>query len=222
MTKLTYEYGSPENNVTVRLARAKLPSRIGNHIEDKKGRAKYREGYAAAEAFGIEADWTEAGLRVFVPRSPIELTVLAEMLAYLNDPNREHVVDPDGMVEFFGRKYEHFGAGLIDARKNQDSDVIGDLIENNLSRGLTPPAPSDSGEHNWQNDPCVLSWKEQLAERPTKDLLSVVQGDPSAVDASHWNACLCLLHERAAEGSDGFRYLMDEDGEIWSTRGSRA
>jgi hypothetical protein len=53
MTKLAYDYDCPENNAKVRITRAKLPPRIGQHIEDKKRRALYREGYAVAKAFGF-------------------------------------------------------------------------------------------------------------------------------------------------------------------------
>jgi hypothetical protein len=110
MTKLAYDYGTPENAAAVRRTRAKLPPTVGSHIADKQGRAKYREGYAASQAFGIKAQ-----------------LAVAEMMEYVS--KRLPQVDPDGMVEFFGREFEHFGAGLVDASRDEDNDVIGDLIE---------------------------------------------------------------------------------------------
>jgi hypothetical protein len=57
--------------------------------------------------------------------SPVQLPVLAEMMEYL--ANHLQQIDPDGMVEFFGRKFEHFGAGVVDVK--EESDVVGDLNE---------------------------------------------------------------------------------------------
>jgi hypothetical protein len=54
MTKLAFNYDSPENNAKVRIARAKLSAHIGGHLEERKQRALYREGYAVALAFEAE------------------------------------------------------------------------------------------------------------------------------------------------------------------------
>jgi hypothetical protein len=54
MTKLTFDYDSPENNAKVLEAYTKLPPHIGKHIKDKRQRTLFREGYAAAQAFDLE------------------------------------------------------------------------------------------------------------------------------------------------------------------------
>jgi hypothetical protein len=54
MTKLVYDYDSPENNAKVRAARAKLSPHIGGHLEARsKQRILYREGYAVTKVFGF-------------------------------------------------------------------------------------------------------------------------------------------------------------------------
>jgi hypothetical protein len=54
MTKLTYDYDSPENNAKVLKARAQLAPEIGGHLEPRsRERILYREGYAVAKAFGF-------------------------------------------------------------------------------------------------------------------------------------------------------------------------
>jgi len=137
MTKLTFDYGTPENNAAVRIARAKLPSVIGKHIiDDKKGRAQYREGYAAAYAFNLRSYFALNGA-LFI-HSDVQLPVLAEMMNYIRTHTPQR--DPeDGMFEFFGERFKFFGGGLVDANQDKDSDVIGDMIEWNISRGYVPP-----------------------------------------------------------------------------------
>jgi hypothetical protein len=89
MTKLTFDYDTPENNAAVRLARAKLPPAIGNHLSDKKDRALFREGYAAAQAFGMEIGRTEEGM--------LKLTSPMQQLSILN----RSVAPDDPNVAFF-------------------------------------------------------------------------------------------------------------------------
>jgi hypothetical protein len=70
MTKLTYDYGSPENNAKVLAALASLPRTVGNHLEDKEQRAKFCEGFAVAKAFGLEARLKDDGRVSFVSAQP--------------------------------------------------------------------------------------------------------------------------------------------------------
>jgi hypothetical protein len=132
MTKLVYDYGTSKNAAAVRRTLKKLPPEVGSHIVSEQRRAKYREGYAAAKVLGIKAEFavSEAGGPTIFFHSPVPLPVLAEMMEY--PANHLRQIDPDGMVEFFGRDFEHFGAGLVDAQ--EESDVVGDLIEWNHRR----------------------------------------------------------------------------------------
>jgi hypothetical protein len=127
MTKLVYDYGTPKNAAAVRRTLKKLPPEVGSHIVSEQGRAKYREGYAAAKALGIKAEFAvkENGDPTIFFHSPVQLPVLAQMMEYIS--NNLSQVDLDGKVEFFGRKFEHFGAGVCDAQ--EESDVVGDLNE---------------------------------------------------------------------------------------------
>jgi hypothetical protein len=80
--------------------------------------------------------------------------------------------------------------------------------------------------------PSVVSWNEQLSDRPTEYLLRIVTGSPTEVDASHMYACQLLLEDRGvtlertvkgtrgdtaiiARGPDGIRFVVDEDGNIY-------
>jgi hypothetical protein len=47
--------------------------------------------------------------------------------------------------------------------------------------------------------PTVVSWKEELKDRPDDYLIRISYGKPSAVDASHRYACDLLLKERGHE-----------------------
>jgi hypothetical protein len=72
----------------------------------------------------------------------------------------------------------------------------------------------------WRQDPAVLGWKEQLKNRATTYLLSIVNGDPGAVEPSHWNACLCLLDDRARmmKRVDGVATYTDGVGNAWTEK----
>jgi hypothetical protein len=115
MTKLAFNYDSPENNAAVRIARAKLPSMIGNHLEDKKQRALYREGYAVAEAFGFQVlreqfDNDEARLSLRCPQPDTKPTVVDQFL----DSGR------------WDEKQQIFFSGLVDGAKQVSAEDWGE------------------------------------------------------------------------------------------------
>jgi hypothetical protein len=106
MTKLTYDYDSPENNAAVRIARAKLPAAIGNHLTDKKDRALYREGYALAQAFGFTfAFGIEDDIPYMSLETPVRLSVLQRPDEYWRNASPD---DP----------YRIFHAGVMDGARD--------------------------------------------------------------------------------------------------------
>jgi hypothetical protein len=117
MVKLTYDYDSPENNAAVRLARAKLPAAIGNHLADKRDRALYREGYAVPKAFGIERDvmaTPESGPSIVLRGGPVSL--MDAWMEYVRTTTKLNRADT----------LPRLMAGLIDAAKPLEEPEVED------------------------------------------------------------------------------------------------
>jgi hypothetical protein len=133
MTKLIYDYGSPENNAAVLRALDNLPPVIGDHIHEEVLHL-YLEGYAAAKAFDVKLtfvpepeDSPDAGrfrIHLETPGDEPTPTALLEMLHGMNEP-RENEEEGFNSYPLFGKKFQNFSIGLMEGRINQDHDFHG-------------------------------------------------------------------------------------------------
>jgi hypothetical protein len=118
MTKLIYDYDSPENNTKVLKARAKLPAHIGGHVGDKKARVLYREGFAVAKAFNFSFAFGMDEFPYLSLETPVKLSALQRTDEYWGS------VSPDD-------PYRIFHSGVTDGAHDHPAsrEAVAKLME---------------------------------------------------------------------------------------------
>jgi len=223
MTKLIYDYESPENNDAVRAALAKLPSTTGDHLGDKQKRAQFREGYAVAQAFGLEArlkDDGRVGFSSDVPR-PSWLTRSVTQ----DDPNISFydgtIAGTDGIEEVLAAANRVKTSEPITLTPETPTVVswkqrLAERPTEYLLGVVTGDPNAVDASHMYacqllledrgvtpdEIEANIQSWKDKLVDKPLHSLLDILKRHQDGVDAYQHAACFRLVAEKAQELDD--------------------